>query len=478
MKTKKTRSLIIAIMALAIVATTVAYAALQTTLNISGSIAKKGGSWDIHFENVSNITNYGSATLTTPKIESSKLSFSTTLAKPGDYISFTVDVKNNGTIDAVLSSVILSGEQDAKSKDITYTAAYSDGTSIAKNDKLNVGDKRTIKILVKYDDVSSISSTDQQITLGLTLNYIQTGNVSLSSTLPGTSTTVLENSGVVVMGDNSYLPISAILSISKVDTTLASTSGLFLEKSSAVKYDINVNGFTNGSGELTIKLPLPEDYSNQKLTIYYQATDGTLTKYDSTIEGSYVVFKTNHLGNYFVAIQENEEAMQVTSKAPLTSQKVSLRNSGESSGLRFMAYVSKELREMASEYGFIVSSKKRLDTAGINANNFTADCGVQVFSSAAYKPSENKDYVYGVYGNIYVYTGVITGAPAGGEDLILVGRPYVKIVENGVENTYYGDPIQTSIYEVAKTIKENGYPNLNDSDKNYVDTIISNVENK
>ena len=71
MKTKKTRSLIIAIMAFSIIATTVAYAALQTTLNISGSIAKKGGSWDIHFENVSNITNYGSATLTTPKIESS-----------------------------------------------------------------------------------------------------------------------------------------------------------------------------------------------------------------------------------------------------------------------------------------------------------------------------------------------------------------------------------------------------------------------
>ena len=58
MKAIKTRSLIIAVMALAIVATTVAYAALQTTLNISGSIAKKGGSWDIHFENVSNITNY------------------------------------------------------------------------------------------------------------------------------------------------------------------------------------------------------------------------------------------------------------------------------------------------------------------------------------------------------------------------------------------------------------------------------------
>ena len=144
-----------------------------------------------------------------------------------------VDVKNNGTIDAVLSSVILSGEQDAKSKDITYTAAYSDGTSIAKNDKLNVGDKRTIKILVKYDDVSSISSTDQQITLGLTLNYVQTGNVSLSSTLPGTSTTVLENSGVVVMGDNSYLSASSKLSVTKTDATLATTSGYLLESSSS-----------------------------------------------------------------------------------------------------------------------------------------------------------------------------------------------------------------------------------------------------
>lgn len=477
MKTKKTRSLIIAVMALAIVATTVAYAALQTTLNISGSIAKKGGSWDIHFENVSNITNYGSATLTPPKIESSKLSFSTTLAKPGDYISFTVDVKNNGTIDAVLSSVILSGEQDAKSKDITYTATYSDGTGIAKNDKLNIGDKKTIKILVKYDDVSSISSTDQQITLGLTLNYVQTGNVSLSSTLPGTSTTVLENSGVVVMGDNSYLSTSAKLSVAQSDESLATTSGYLLESSPAVKYDITVDGFTNGSGELTIKLPLPEDYSNQKLTIYYQATDGTLTEYDSTIEDSNIVFKTDHLSSYIATIQENEEAMQITSKAPLTSQEVSLRISGSTSGMRYKAYVTKELREMASEYGFIITTKNRLDAKSLSVSDFTMDCGVTFVTGVSYKPSENVDIGYSK-GNIYVFTGVMTGVPAGKEDWVLVGRPYIKITENGVENIYYGDPIQYSTYEVAKTIKGNGYQNLNETEKNYVDTIISNVENK
>lgn len=477
MKTKKTRSLIIAIMAFSIIATTVAYAALQTTLNISGSIAKKGGSWDIHFENVSNITNYGSATLTTPKIESSKLSFSTTLAKPGDYISFTVDVKNSGTIDAVLNSVIFSGEQDAKSKDITYAVTYSDGTSIAKNDKLNVGDKRTFKILVKYDDVSSISSTDQQITLGLTLNYVQTGNVSLSSTLPGTSTTVLENSGVVVMGDNSYLSASSKLSVTKTDATLATTSGYLLESSSSVKYDITVDGFTNGSGELTIKLPLPEGYTNQKLTVYYQAADGTLTEYDSTIEGSSIVFKTNHLSSYITTIQENEETMQVTSKAPLTSKEVSLRISGSKSGMRYKAYVTKELREMASEYGFIITTKSRLDAKSLSASDFTMNCGITYVTGVAYKPSSNVDIGYSK-GNIYVFTGVMAGVPAGKEDWVLVGRPYIKITENGVENIYYGDPIQYSPYEVAKTIKENGYQNLDETEKNYVDTIISNIENK
>lgn len=477
MKTKKTRSLIIAIMVFSIIATTVAYAALQTTLNISGSIAKKGGSWDIHFENVSNITNYGSATLTTPKIESSKLSFSTTLAKPGDYISFTVDVKNSGTIDAVLNSVIFSGEQDAKSKDITYAVTYSDGTSIAKNDKLNVGDKRTFKVLVKYDDVSSISSTDQQITLGLTLNYVQTGNVSLSSTLPGTSTTVLENSGVVVMGDNSYLSASSKLSVTKTDATLATTSGYLLESSSSVKYDITVDGFTNGSGELTIKLPLPEGYTNQKLTVYYQAADGTLTEYDSTIEGSSIVFKTNHLSSYITTIQENEETMQVTSKAPLTSKEVSLRISGSKSGMRYKAYVTKELREMASEYGFIITTKSRLDAKSLSASDFTMNCGITYVTGVAYKPSSNVDIGYSK-GNIYVFTGVMAGVPAGKEDWVLVGRPYIKITENGEENIYYGDPIQYSPYEVAKTIKGNGYQNLNETEKNYVDTIISNIENK
>lgn len=477
MKTKKTRNLIIAVMALAIVATTVAYAALQTTLNISGSIVKKSGNWDIHFENVSNIVKSGEATVTTPKIAGSQLSFSATLTKPNDYISFTVDVKNSGTIDAVLSSIILSGEQDAKSKDVTYIVTYSDGTSIAKNDKLNVDDKRTIKFLVKYNDVSNISSVDQQITLGLTLNYVQTGNVSLSSTLPGTSTTVLENSGVVVMGDNSYLSTSAKLSVAKTAATLATTSGYLLESSSAVKYDITVDGFTNGSGELTIKLPLPEDYLNQKIIVYYQAIDGTLTQYDSTIEDSNIVFKTDHLSSYIATIQENEATMQVTSKAPLTSQEVSLRISGSTSGMRYKAYVTKELREISSEYGFIITTKNILDAKGLSATDFTMNSGITFVTGVAYKPSESKDIGYSV-GDIYVFTGVMAGVPAGKEDWVLVGKPYIKITENGVENIYYGDPVQYSPYEVAKKIKENGYQNLNETEKQYVDTIISNVENR
>ena len=56
MKQKKQRTLAIFALAIALVATTIAYAVLSTTLKVSGSVTKKGGTWAINIQNIS-ITN-------------------------------------------------------------------------------------------------------------------------------------------------------------------------------------------------------------------------------------------------------------------------------------------------------------------------------------------------------------------------------------------------------------------------------------
>ena len=183
MKTRNQRTLAIFALAFALIATTVAYAVLQTTLNISGTVTRKGGSWDIHFDNVANVTKGGKATLTTPTISNAgaNLTFEASLAIPKDSISFTVDVVNDGTIDAMLSSVTLSGAEEADANDVTYTATYADGTAIGVNDELKANQTKTIKITVSYNDVDNVSAEEVELDLGLSLIYIQATEASSGS---------------------------------------------------------------------------------------------------------------------------------------------------------------------------------------------------------------------------------------------------------------------------------------------------------
>ena len=187
MKQKSQRTLAIFALALAIVATTIAYAALSTTLNVSGTVTKKGGSWNIYFTNPSSASIEGSAKASTITLASTQVSFNVELYKPNDSVTYTVDIKNGGTIDAILDSVTLTGVDTASNNDITYKVTYKDGTTIKKGDTLNKGVTKTIKIYVKYNDVSTLSSTDIKLNLGASLAYIQT--TDSSSTGGGGSTT-------------------------------------------------------------------------------------------------------------------------------------------------------------------------------------------------------------------------------------------------------------------------------------------------
>ena len=184
MKGRSQRKMIVYGLAIALLVTTVAYAVLQTTLNINGTVNRKGGSWNIHFENVANVVKCGDATITTPTISNAgaTLTFSASLAVPKDSVSFTVDVVNDGTIDAMLSQVVLTGQSEAAANDVTYTATYGDGTPINVNDELKQNQTKTIKVTAVYNDVDSVSAEEVELDLGLTLIYVQAEGTGSGST--------------------------------------------------------------------------------------------------------------------------------------------------------------------------------------------------------------------------------------------------------------------------------------------------------
>lgn len=192
MKRNNSRQLAICALAIALTATTIAYAVLRTSLRISGNVTRKGGTWSIQLDNIANKSTTGSAKFTTqPTISGTTLNFGAELALPGDSFSFTFDVMNAGTVDAKLSSYLFSHvdysspsetETEYNVDDVTCNMKYNNAT-ITPSNKSNLNltkpastsspTKKTIKVYCKYDAVPVIDSTDRELNLSLELNYVQ-----------------------------------------------------------------------------------------------------------------------------------------------------------------------------------------------------------------------------------------------------------------------------------------------------------------
>lgn len=158
------RYFVIALFLLLIAGITLGYSALQTTLTINGKTKIDRVGWDIHFENVqvtagSVAIGTGNQAATIDPTDATKMSYNVTLAIPGDYYEFTVDIKNAGTIDAKISEIVADKLTDAQDVYANYTVYYN-GTSTAPkaDDKLAAGETKTLKVRIEFD--TNIEPTD------------------------------------------------------------------------------------------------------------------------------------------------------------------------------------------------------------------------------------------------------------------------------------------------------------------------------
>ena len=203
-KDRKVLTLGLCLILVCVFTLTIAYAALNAVLTISGNAQVSSADWDVHLANP-KVTN-GSVTTTVPTLTTGKsLTFSTILNMPGDFYEFTVDVVNSGSIDAMIEKVTKTPELTAdQAKFLKYEVSYANGESVANKQAIAAGVTMPIKVRVEYrnDLVASDLPTGQvQLTLGLVLDYIQSD---------GTGTTVKDN-GV-------YKPVSANGDINDIGT--------------------------------------------------------------------------------------------------------------------------------------------------------------------------------------------------------------------------------------------------------------------
>ena len=136
-----------------IIAVSFAYASLTHTLKIKSAVLKASPyqfvdeKWDIVFKNISKAKTTGFAReVVSPSFTSatSVANFEVAFTSPGDSMSYTFDVVNQGTIDAAISAIqsykptCVGSDKDCKSakKYIKYKVTYDDGSDIKIGDIL------------------------------------------------------------------------------------------------------------------------------------------------------------------------------------------------------------------------------------------------------------------------------------------------------------------------------------------------------
>jgi len=194
-KERKIKSLSLIALVVAVLGLTVAFASLSQTLTINGTAKVDSAKWDIHFENLSFGTVTGDATIITePTIKDSSNGkkstvigdYDVTLTSPGDSVTYTFDVTNNGTIDAMLSNLTKNTKPICTSNSnvnedaaivcngLTYSLTYTDtGAVVAQGDNLDKCTTKNMTLKLEYDS-NELPSDDVTISgLGVVLNYVQ-----------------------------------------------------------------------------------------------------------------------------------------------------------------------------------------------------------------------------------------------------------------------------------------------------------------
>ena len=161
-KQKSFQLAVIGVLAFAVIFMSVGFAAYSQTLNIGDAIANIGDTWSVHFDPNSFQRAEGSVIENSKSISDTAIEYSATLEKPGDKFAFSINVVNDGNLDAVLNKIILSNLTEEQQKHIKYSLTYDnseDQVFTSTTEGLNIGlphntgsDTKNVIVTVSYEE--------------------------------------------------------------------------------------------------------------------------------------------------------------------------------------------------------------------------------------------------------------------------------------------------------------------------------------
>ena len=197
-KDRKTLYVTLGIVMICVFTLTIAYSSLNAILEITGSAEVNAADWDIRLANPK--VKEGSVNSNLPTITSNKeASFSVTLNNPGDFYDFSIDVVNNGTIDAMIDSIEkISALTEEQAKFMNYIIEYENGNTISTKQLVQANSFVRLKVKVEYR--KDISNTDLPISqnvldLSFKLVYVQS-----------------DEEGTIIVPDNGVKKVASVVS--------------------------------------------------------------------------------------------------------------------------------------------------------------------------------------------------------------------------------------------------------------------------
>ena len=180
---------------------TVGYALLSQTLDINGTSKIKKTTWSIIWDNVQVNSNSVSGTSVTQaaqitNTEKTLVEYSITLSEPGEFYEFTVDAKNEGTIDGMVNVVSNKVYESNGTTEktlpeyLTYTVTYNDGKTIEPKQLLSAGSTEKYKVRVEFKDVSAdkLPSQNETLKFKFEVEYVQADDSAVEVVHPLTGT--------------------------------------------------------------------------------------------------------------------------------------------------------------------------------------------------------------------------------------------------------------------------------------------------
>lgn len=194
---RKLKFITVAALSLAVIGLAIGFAAFNANLTITSSTATvNSSSWEVIFENLGTAALIGAADEVDgqgPTINGENTTitaFQVTLTNPGDSITYTVDVANNGTFNAEVSAINIptptcegtgaNAVTDAENVcgNLTYTLTYDNDSAIQLSDALaseaTVSLKLTLLYTVEEGSEDELPLEPVTVTLpAITLSYAQ-----------------------------------------------------------------------------------------------------------------------------------------------------------------------------------------------------------------------------------------------------------------------------------------------------------------